>query len=308
MKKRLVSVLSVATLLGTLVTGCGQAASSEAASASVEEVQEATETPAAEQSADDGDKVIRVGATPVPHAEILDNIVKDVLAEDGWELETVVFQDYVLPNTSLEAEELDANYFQTLAYMNSQNEDGGLHLVAVAGVHIEPMGIYSDKYTSLEELPDGASIGVPNGPENEDRGIDLLVQKGLLVSNGGFGTDPNYTEDSLNNDKEANPHGYVITPLDAAQLALSLPDLDAAAINGNYALEAGLPATYPALGIEEFNEETSIKRTNFLVVKEGNEETAKTQALIKALQSDKVQAYIEDTYKGSVITSYIDPQ
>ena len=192
--------------------------------------------------------------------------------------------------------------------MNSQNEDGGLHLVAVAGVHIEPMGIYSDKYKSLEELPDGASIGVPNGPENEDRGIDLLVQKGLLVSNGGFGTDPNYTEDSLNNDKEANPHGYVITPLDAAQLALSLPDLDAAAINGNYALEAGLPATYPALGIEEFNEETSIKRTNFLVVKEGNEESEKTKALIKALQSDKVQSYIEDTYKGAVITSYIDPQ
>ena len=313
MKKRLVSVLAVATLLGTLVTGCGQAASSEAAPANEEAVQEATEAetteaPAEEAKTEDGDKVIRVGATPVPHAEILDNIVKDVLAEDGWELETVVFQDYVLPNTSLEAEELDANYFQTLAYMNSQNEDGGLHLVAVAGVHIEPMGIYSDKYTSLEELPDGASIGVPNGPENEDRGIDLLVQKGLLVSNGGFGTDPNYTEDSLNNDKEANPHGYVITPLYAAQLALSLPDLDAAAINGNYALEAGLPATYPALGIEEFNEETSIKRTNFLVVKEGNEESEKTKALIKALQSDKVQSYIEDTYKGAVITSYIDPQ
>lgn len=318
MKKRLVSVLAIATLLGALASGCGNTEVPEVAGAKKEtaETAEAPETTAeapteASEQAQDSqsdDKVIRVGATAVPHAEILDNVLKDVLAEEGWELETVVFSDYVLPNTSLEAEELDANYFQTLAYLNSQNEDAGLHLVAVAGVHIEPMGIYSQKYTSLEELPDGAAIGVPNGPENEDRGIDLLVQKGLLVSNGGFGTDPNYTEDSLNNDKEANPHGYVITPLDAAQLALSLPDLDAAAINGNYALEAGLPATYPALGIEEFNEETSIKRTNFLVVKEGNEETEKTQALIKALQSDKVQSYIEDTYKGAVITSYIDPQ
>ncbi len=318
MKKRLVSVLAIATLLGALASGCGNTEVPEVAGSKKEtaETAEAPETTAeapaeASEQAQDSqsdDKVIRVGATAVPHAEILDNVLKNVLAEEGWELETVVFSDYVLPNTSLEAEELDANYFQTLAYLNSQNEDAGLHLVAVAGVHIEPMGIYSEKYTSLEELPDGAAIGVPNGPENEDRGIDLLVQKGLLVSNGGFGTDPNYTEDSLNNDKEANPHGYVITPLDAAQLALSLPDLDAAAINGNYALEAGLPATYPALGIEEFNEETSIKRTNFLVVKEGNEETEKTQALIKALQSEKVQAYIEDTYKGAVITSYIDPQ
>ena len=306
MKNRLISLLTIATLLGTVVTGCGNA--SAAAPEAETPAQETETTVEAEVPAqtDSSDKVIRVGATPVPHAEILDNIVKDVLAEDGWKLETVVFSDYVLPNTSLESEELDANYFQTLAYMNSQNEDAGLHLVAVAGVHIEPMGIYSQKYTSLEDLPDGASIGVPNGPENEDRGIDLLVQKGLLVSRGGYGTDPNYTEDSLTNDKEANPHGYVITPLDAASLALSLPDLDAAAINGNYALEANLPATYPALGIEEFNEETSIKRTNFLVVKEGNEQSEKTQALIKALQSEKVQSYIEETYKGAVITSYID--
>ncbi len=293
MKKKIVALLATATLLGTLVTGCGNSA---------------PETAAAPAESGNTDKTIRVGATPVPHAEILDNIVKEVLAEDGWNLETVIFSDYVLPNTSLEAGELDANYFQTLGYMKTQNEDAGLHLVAVAGIHIEPMGIYSEKYTSLEELPDGATIGVPNGPDNEERGIDLLVQKGLLVSKGGYGTDANYTEDSLNNDKEANPHGYVITPLDAASLALSLPDLDAAAINGNYALEAGLPATHPAIGIEEFDDEATIRRTNFLVVKEGNEQSEKTQALIKALQSDKVKSYIDETYKGAVITSYIDAE
>lgn len=297
-------------LAGTLalgvLTGCGAEGAAQSAGESADQgAEQVAEAPA---TTDSGDKKITVGATPVPHAEILDNIVKEVLAEDGWELETVVFSDYVLPNTSLEQGELDANYFQTLGYMNQQNSDAGLHLKAVAGVHIEPMGIYSQKYKALSELPDGASIGIPNDPDNGERGIDLLVQKGLLVSKGGFGTDANYTEDSLTNDKEANPHGYVITPLEAASLPLSLPDLDAATINGNYALEAGLPAEYPALDIESFDDETTIKRTNFLVVKEGNENSEKIQALIKALTSDKVKEYIESTYKGAVIPSFVDPQ
>jgi D-methionine transport system substrate-binding protein len=308
MKKNIITSLVLAgTLALGVLTGCGDsAAATTTETAETTEATESTDTAAEAPAADDGDKTITVGATPVPHAEILDNIVKEVLAEDGWELETVVFSDYVLPNTSLEQGELDANYFQTLGYMNQQNTDAGLHLKAVAGVHIEPMGIYSQKYKALSELPDGASIGIPNDPDNGERGIDLLVQKGLLVSKGGFGTDANYTEDSLTNDKEANPHGYVITPLEAASLPLSLPDLDAATINGNYALEAELPAKYPALDIEAFDEETTVKRTNFLVVKEGNESSAKTQALIKALTSDKVQSYIDSTYKGAVITSFID--
>ena len=298
MKKRLItSVVLAAALSFGVLTGCGSEGTTSTSQGT---------DGALTATADAGDKTITVGATPVPHAEILDNIVKEVLAEDGWTLNTVVFSDYVLPNTSLEQGELDANYFQTLGYMNQQNQDAGLHLVAVAGVHIEPMGIYSQKYTSLSDLPDGASIGIPNDPDNGERGIDLLVSKGLLASKGGFGSDANYTEDSLTNDKEANPHGYVITPLEAASLPLSLPDLDAATINGNYALEAELPAKYPALDIESFDDETTIKRTNFLVVKAGNESSEKTQALIKALQSDKVQAYIDETYKGAVITSFID--
>ena len=310
MKKKVLASLVLATTLALgALTGCGDAAPAQATetteTAEAAPAETAAEAPATEDS---GDKKITVGATPVPHAEILDNIVKEVLAEEGWELETVVFSDYVLPNTSLEQGELDANYFQTLGYMNQQNQDAGLHLTAVAGIHIEPMGIYSQKYKALSELPDGASIGIPNDPDNGARGLDLLVQKGLLVSKGDFGTDPSYTEDTLTKDKDANPHGYVITPLEAANLPLSLPDLDAATINGNYALEAGLPAEYPALDIETFDDETTVKRTNFLVVKEGNESSEKTQALIKALQSDKVQKYIDDTYKGAVITSFIDAQ
>jgi D-methionine transport system substrate-binding protein len=253
-------------------------------------------------------KKIIVGATPVPHADILDNAVKAELAKDGWELETVVFEDYVLPNTSLEEGEIDANYFQTLGYMNQQNEDAGLHLTAVAGVHIEPMGIYSEKYTSLSDIPDGAQIGIPNDPDNGARGLALLVQKGLLTSLGGYGEDANVTFESLSDNAEANPHGYKIVPLEAASLPLSLPDLDAATINGNYALGADLPAKYPALDIEEFDDVTSVKRTNFVVVKQGNESSDKVKALIKAINSDAVKKYIEDKYKGAVISSFVDPQ
>jgi D-methionine transport system substrate-binding protein len=347
-KKVLTSIILSTVLTFGALTGCGSngaadsandASSTEAAEAEsteeaaeaesteeateAESTEEATEAESTEEATDaegteeaageivapaDGDNKITVGATPVPHAEILDNIVKEVLAKNGWELETVVFNDYVLPNTSLEEGELDANYFQTLGYMNQQNEDAGLHLTAVAGVHIEPMGIYSEKYTSLEELPDGASIGIPNDPDNAERGIDLLVQKGLLTSKGDYGTDDNYTEDTLSKDTEANPHGYVITPLEAASLPLSLPDLDAATINGNYALEAGLPESHPALDIEEFDDETTLKRTNFLVVKDGSQDSDKIKALVAALQSDEVKAYIEETYKGAVISSFTDAQ
>ena len=307
MKKNIIAslVLSTTLVLG-LLTGCGDKASTEAASQDAQ----ATETADVVQdtASADADKTIRVGATPVPHAEILDNVVKDVLAKDGWTLETVVFQDYVLPNTSLEAGEIDANYFQTLGYMNQQNQDAGLHLVAVAGVHIEPMGIYSEKYTAVADLPDGASIGIPNDPDNASRALDLLVQKGLLTSKGEYGTSDSYTEDSLTKDADANPHGYVITPLEAASLPLSLPDLDAAVINGNYALEAELPAKHPALEIEEFDEETTTKRTNFLVVKDGTQDSEKIQALVAALNSEEVQKYIDATYKGAVIASFVSAE
>lgn len=126
------------------------------------------------------EKVIKVGATLVPHAEILKNVVADKLAKDGWTLEVVEFNDYVTPNTALEEGELDANYFQTLGYLKNQNEERGLHLVAAVGVHIEPMGVYSASITSLADIPDGASIGVPNDTDNYARAIDFLNALGLL--------------------------------------------------------------------------------------------------------------------------------
>lgn len=249
-----------------------------------------------------GDKVIKVGATAVPHAEILNDVVKDVLADAGWTLEVTEFTDYVTPNTALEDGSLDANYFQTLGYMNNQNDENGLHLAAAVGVHIEPMGIYSAKIESLDDLADGATISCPNDVDNLDRALRLLVQKGLLKDPG---TDEHASETTFNGNAELNPHGYVITPVEAANVPNTLADVDVAVVNGNYALEAELPASHPALDIEEFDKDTTIARTNFLVVKQGNEETEKTKALVEAITSDEVQAYIEDTYKGAVIASFI---
>ena len=249
-----------------------------------------------------GDKVIKVGATAVPHAEILNDVVKDVLADADWTLEVTEFTDYVTPNTALEDGSLDANYFQTLGYMNNQNDENGLHLAAAVGVHIEPMGIYSAKIESLDDLADGATISCPNDVDNLDRALRLLVQKGLLKDPG---TDEHASETTFNGNAELNPHGYVITPVEAANVPNTLADVDVAVVNGNYALEAGLPASHPALDIEEFDKDTTIARTNFLVVKQGNEETEKTKALVEAITSDEVQAYIEDTYKGAVIASFI---
>lgn len=262
-------------------------------------------TPTGSTASSATDKTIRVGATAVPHAEILNNVVKDVLAEDGWTLEVTEFTDYVTPNTALEEGSLDANYFQTLGYMNDQNESNGLHLAAVAGVHIEPMGIYSAKVTDIADLEDGATISVPNDADNLDRGLRVLVQAGLLEDPG---TDEYVTETTFNGNAELNPHNYNIQPVEAAQVPLTLEDVDAVVANGNYALEAELPTSHPAIYVEEFDTQTSVQRTNYIVVEQDNVDTEKTKALVKAVTSDEVKQYIEDTYKGSVIPSFIDAE
>ncbi len=274
----LLAVLTVFALVGCSSNGGGQ-----------EEVKE--------------DKKITVGVNPVPHAQILEDAVKPVLAEQGWELDVVVYEDYVLPNENLVAGELDANYFQTLGYMNGQNDSHGWKLVAVKGVHIEPMGLYSDKYTNAADLPDGASISVPNDEDNRTRALEFLIANGFLNP-----VDGELSANTINGNAEANPHGYEIVELEAAQLPLALADVDASVINGNYALGAGLPASHPALLVEEFDAETSIRRTNFIVTVEGNENSEKINALVAAITSDAVSKYIEDTYKGAVITSFVDPK
>ena len=226
------------------------------------------------------DNKIAIGVTPVPHAEIVNDVVVPKLEAVGWDVEVVEFNDYVQPNTSLEDGEIDANYFQTIRYLEEQNKERGLHLVEVAGIHLEPMGIYSKNYKSLEELPDGATIAVPNDGSNESRAIKLLADNGLITLA--------ETEDLYNLTSIAeNPHNFEITELDAANLPRSLDDVDAAVINGNYALEANLNPEKDALAAELADSDESYKYINYLVVKEGNEESTKTKALIAALQRHK---------------------
>ncbi len=252
------------------------------------------------------DKVIKVGATAVPHAEILNNVVKDVLAKDGWTLEVTEFTDYVTPNTALAEGSLDANYFQTLGYMNDQNDThSDFDLAAAVGVHIEPMGIYSATLSDISELEDGAKLVVPNDADNLDRGLRVLVQAGLLNDPG---TEEYVTETTFNGNAELNPHGYEIVTVEAASVPLQIDDKTVSAVvaNGNYALEAKLPSSHPAIYVESFDTETSVRRTNYIVVNSKDLESEKTEALVKAITSDEVKQYIEDTYKGSVITSFID--
>ena len=240
---------------------------------------------------------IKVGATPAPHAEILE-AVKETLAADGIELEIVEFNDYVIPNTATESGELDANYFQHQPYLTDFNAQNGTHLVSVASVHYEPFGIYGGKTKSLEELADGATIAVPNDGTNEARALMLLQAQGLIT----LKADAGFTATVL--DIESNPKNLDIKELEAAQLPRTLQDVDLAVINGNYAIEAGLNAGKDALAVEDANSEAAQTYANILVVKEGNEENEAVQALAKALLSETAKEFMNATYEGAVLPMF----
>ena len=237
---------------------------------------------------------LRVGATPAPHAEILE-VVKPILAEQGIDLEIVVFNDYIIPNTATESGDIDANYFQHVLYLGDFNEQNGTHLVAVDKIHYEPFGIYAGKTASLEELKDGAKIAVPNDGTNEARALLLLEAQGLIKLEEGVGltaTKQNIAE---------NPRNFDIQEIEAAQLPRSLGSVDIAVINGNYAIDAGLKAS-DALAVEDGESEVIQNNyANVLVAKEGNEDSEAIQALATALKSDAVRTFIEETYEGAVI-------
>ena len=239
------------------------------------------------------DKTIKVGATPAPHAEILE-VIKEALAAEGWTLEIVEFNDYVQPNQALEDGELDANYFQHVLYLNQFNDEYGTHLVNAGGIHYEPFGIYAGKTASLEALADGAKIGVPNDATNEARALLLLEQEGLIVLKEGVGLN------ATKADIIENPHNYEIVEINAELLPASLPDLDIAVINGNYAIDAGLKVS-EALAIEAADGAATEYYQNVIAVKEGNENSEKIQALLKALKADAVKKFIQDTYDGAVV-------
>ncbi len=242
------------------------------------------------------DNVIRVGVNPTPHGEIME-VVKEILAEEGYELEIVTFTDYVQPNLNLEEEDLDANYFQHQQYLDQFNEERGTHLVSVADVHYEPMGIYPGQSSSLEDLPDGATIAVPNDVTNEARALILLQDQGLIT------LDPEAGIEATPLDITDNPKNLEFVEVESAQLPNVLQDVDLAVINGNYALQGGLTISGDAIATEDPDSEIiQDYYVNVLVVREGHENDEKIQALKDALLSDAVRDFINQTYTdGSVV-------
>ena len=281
--KKYLGAAAAAALLTLALAGCsGGSASGSAAAGS-----------AAASSGASQNEVIKVGASPTPHAEIL-NTVADQLASEGYTLDVVEYNDYVLPNTALEDGELDANYFQHITYLNDFNEENGTHLASAAGIHFEPFGLYSQKVASLDELQDGAVVAVPNDTTNEARALLLLEQEGLITLNPEAGI----TATVL--DITDNPKNLQIREVEAAQVPRTLPEVDIAAINGNYALNAGLNVE-EAIATESADGEAARAYVNVLAVKDGTQDEPKIQALVKALASDTVAQFIADNYNGAVV-------
>ena len=244
------------------------------------------------------DKVITVGASPTPHAEILEQ-VKAVLAEQGYTLKIVEYDDYVLPNTALEDGTLDANYFQHTPYLNSFNASNGTHIVSAGLVHYEPFGVYGNCITDLSDLADGATIIIPNDGSNETRALMLLEQEGLITLREGVTAADNLTVLDI----VENKGNYNISEVDAHTAPAQLENSNAgsiAVINGNYALGAGLKIAN-ALATEDASGAAAQLYANIIAVREGNENSDKTKALIAALQSDAVAAYINENYNGAVV-------
>ncbi|HKL79982.1 MAG TPA: MetQ/NlpA family ABC transporter substrate-binding protein [Mobilitalea sp.] len=243
------------------------------------------------------DKKIVVGASVTPHTEILEQI-KSVLAKDGYELEIVEYTDYVQPNVALDAGDLDANFFQHQPYLDEFNESRKMELVSVATIHYEPFGVYPGKTKTIEDLPDGAQISVPNDGTNEARALLLLEAQGLITLKEGAGMD------ATKNDIAENPKKLDIIEIEAAQLARSLQDVDLAVINGNVAIQGDLNVATDAIAVEAKDSLAAETYGNVIVVQKGDEDIAKIKALIKALQTDEIKQFINDTYEGAVVPKF----
>ena len=275
MKKRSILTAIIAGIVSIGLIGCGN-----------------SEGSSNDSSSNGDDKVIKVGVSPVPHEEIME-VAKPLLEAKGYTVEIVEFTDYVLPNTALESGEIDANYFQHIAYLNSFNADNGTHLTYTAEIHLEPMGAFSKKYKTVDEVEEGAVVAVPDDPSNEARALRVLAAAGLIEVNDG--------ELITTADITSNPKNWEFKELEAATLPRVLEDVDIAVINGNYALEAGLDVNNDAFYAEDKNVESLKERRNVLAVKEGNENSQKIKDLTEALTSDEVREFIEEKYKGAVV-------
>ncbi|MEV7732609.1 MetQ/NlpA family ABC transporter substrate-binding protein [Streptomyces sp. NPDC088921] len=246
-------------------------------------------------SASDTSGPLVVAASPTPHAEILNYVKENLAKKAGLDLEVKEFTDYVTPNTATEDGSVGANYFQNQPYLDDFNKKRGTHIVPVVTVHLEPLGLYSHKVKSADALKSGATIAVPNDSVNEARALKLLDANGIITLKDGVGNE------ATPSDIAKNPKNLKFKELEAAQTPRSLDDVDAAVVNGNYAIEADLKPATDALVLE------SAKNNpygNFLAVKDGNEDDPRVKKLAKLLTSAEVKKFIEDKYAGSVLASF----
>lgn len=275
MKKTISIVLAIVLALAAL-TGCG------------------SNSTAAE------DKVIKVGASATPHAEILE-AVKEAVKAEGYELEIVVYDDYILPNQALADGELDANYFQHTPYLNSYNASNGTDLSSAALIHYEPFGIYANGVSSLSELADGATILIPADDSNETRALLLLQQEGLITL-----PEDASAEVGVSHLDIVDNGGYNVVPVQADTVPSQLANSNAgtiAVINGNYAIQAGLKVA-DALATEAAEGDAAQTYANIIAVRTGDESSAKITALVNALKTDAVKQFIADTYDGAVVAIF----
>lgn len=234
--------------------------------------------------------VIRIGATPEPHAVML-NLVKDELKAQGYDLKIIEFTDYVTPNEALASGEIDANFFQHLPYLESYNSEHNAHLISAGGIHIEPIVLYSTKVKSLDEIPEGGIVAIPNDPTNEGRSLLLLQSAGLITLREGAGLE------ATPFDIKDNPKNLKFEEIEAASLPRVLTDVVAAVINGNYAIPAGLIASRDGL----FVEGSDSPYVNVVAVQEGSENEAKIKALVKALHGQVIIDYVAVKYPNNEV-------
>ena len=298
MKKKVLAALLTGVLTAGILTGCG-AAEETAAEVPVEEEASAEEEAAAEEEAPQEEAAeekgtITVAASATPHAEILE-AAKPILAEQGWNLEVTVFDDYILPNQVVDSGELDANYFQHIPYLDEFNAERGTHLVNAGGIHYEPFGIYPGTKTTLDEVADGDVIAVPNDTTNEARALLLLQDNGLIKLKDGAGLTATVQ------DIEENPHNLEIKELEAAQVPRVVGEVAYVVLNGNYALQADFSVAKDSIAYESSDSEAAKTYVNVIAVAEGNENNEGIKALVDVLKSDEIKQFINDNYDGAVI-------
>lgn len=289
--KKLIALLLALTMTAAL-GACGAKESENTQAPADTGTNETTENTGTEEKTEL--ETVKVAATPVPHGEIL-NACVDLMAEKGYKLEVTEYNDYIIPNTAVEEGEEDANFFQHGPYLEEFNAANGTHLVSVASIHYEPMGIYPGKSDSLDAVPDGGTVAVPNDVTNEARALQLLAAQGLIE------VDPAAGLNATPKDITSNPKNLQFSELEAAMLPNTVDEFDLNVINSNFAMAAGLNPATDALASEGADSEGAQTYANILVVKEGNEENEAIKALVECLTSDEIRTFIEETYAGSVV-------